>query len=80
MIYFGRKMDVVQFALDLQTALGNDLQSIMITRVGKSGDCCASIVIDMSLADTVSGLAATYSLTRTDTLPKSTVDGLYRVK
>ena len=80
MIYFGRKMDVAEFAGALQARLGKDSVSTTITRVGKSADYSVSIATDMSSEDIVSELAVIYSLTRTDTLPESTRAGLYRIK
>ena len=80
MLYLGRKMAVVEFATALQIRFGKDSQLTTITRLGKSADYSVSIVIDTSSEDIVKDIASTFSLTRIDTLPKTTRAGLSRVK
>lgn len=72
MIFYGLKMDVVQFATALQLRFGKDSPLTTITRVGKSEVYCASTAIDTSSDVIVANLAQDYSLQPTNTWSENT--------
>ena len=72
MIFYGLKMDVVEFATALQLRFGKDSPSTMITRVGKSEVCSVSIVTDISSDVIVANMAQDYSLQPTNIWSETT--------
>lgn len=74
MIFYGNKMDCVQFATDLQIALPDAWLSTTITRVGTSGVYSVSTAIDGLSDDTVEKMARTCSLRDTPISPLNTLD------
>lgn len=69
MIYYGAKMDVVQFATKLQLLSEEVWPLITVTKLGSSEVYSVSGVINMLSEDTVEKLAQTYSLRPTNTSP-----------
>lgn len=67
MIFYGNKMDAVQFATALQLLSANAWLSTTITRVGTSEVYCVSTAIDGLSDDIVKKLARDYSLQPTNT-------------
>lgn len=78
MIFYGSKMDVVRFVLELQKHFENGSPSITITRVEKSAVYSVSIVTDGLSEDTVKNLAQSYSLQDTNTSQPNTAAGLFQ--
>lgn len=54
------RKDVAQFVSDILRSSRCDSRSITITNREKSEDCCVSIAIDLSSADTVASLGQSY--------------------
>lgn len=80
MIYYGNKMDVVQFATALQLISPESWLSTIATRVGTSGDYSVSVATDTLSAGTVEKLAQTYSLRPIVTLPGNILAGRFQQK
>lgn len=74
MDYYGLKMDVVQFATELQVRSGSASLSTTITRQGKSAVYCVSIATDTLSVDTVEELATIYCLQLTNIWSENTPD------
>ena len=54
MIYFIiSKEEIVSYVDYIQTVSSQDLQSITVTKLEKSGDFCVSVVINSSSAETI---------------------------
>jgi hypothetical protein len=58
--FMTNKQDAARFVEDILRFSGIDYQSITITSPAKSGDCCVSIVTDISSEDTVRRLGRIY--------------------
>lgn len=62
MIYYGLKMDVVQFATALQLHFGKDLDLTRISRTYIPDTCCVEVLTDAVSATIVGKEAAIYNL------------------
>lgn len=76
MTFYGDKVEIARFVLDLVVNLGISSASIMITLPAMSEGCSVHIAIDTSLEDIVKTKALNYSLVHTNISPGNTPAGL----